>query len=242
MDSIFQLLKDSRRANQLALDMEGRSPFCTPAIVTNNADPLNKRRIKVTLQSKGGKTETDWLYRLTPDPYSDPPVPRIGQTVAVMFFDGDAHSGCYLGVLTNSPNPEQSTDAPILDDARTIEGDRVESVGRNDSQRVEESQTIAVGKQLKLQNDAGASLTLHESGAVVLQDAFGNKLVLGGQSGGLGNPTDFQWNTVSGNCNWNLGGNALNIQNAADVTIAGKSVIVTGSTDSDSDVNNTRGY
>lgn len=241
MENIFGLLKDSRRANQVALDMEGRSPFCTPAIVTDNTDPLNKRRIKVALQSKGGKVQTDWLYRLTPDPYSDPPLPRVGQTVAIMFFEGDAHSGCYLGVLTNDPNPERSSDAPILDDARLIEGDRIAKVSKNDSQRVEENQTIAVGKQLKLQNDAGASLTLHESGAVILQDAFNNKLVLGGSSAGLGNSNNFEW-TAQSNCTWNLNGNALNFTNAGDVKINGQSAIVVGSTDSGGDTNNTRGY
>ena len=242
MDAIFELLRQSRRSSQLANDLEGRSPFSVLGIVTNNVDPENKRRIRVTLQAKGGQTETDWLWRILASPSDDPPVPKVGQTVEICFIDGDPHQGCYKGTLTNAPNPEQTTPDPLLDDARVIEGIRKETVQKDDQQRIDQNQTVSVGKKLRLQNDAGAFLELTETGAIVLQDKWGNKLVLGGQSGGLNQPSDFIWNTITGNCKWNLGGNALEIQNASDVTIAGKSVIVVGSKDSDNDTNNQRGY
>lgn len=242
MDEIFELLRRSRRSAQLATDLEGRLPFTYLGIVTRNDDPEGKRRIKCTLQHTGGQTETDWLFRSTNSHSDDPQVPKPGMTVEVRFIDGDPHRGVYCGVLTNLPNPEQGTSNPLIDDARTIEGDRVFQVGNNDNLRVDQNQSVSVGKQLTLQNDAGAALILHESGAVILQDRWGNRMVLGGYTGGLDESSDFVWNTQSGHCNWNLNGRQLHINNPGDVTIAGKSVIVKGSVDTGGNVNNDRGY
>ncbi len=41
---------------------------------------------------------------------------------------------------------------------------------------------------------------------------------------------------------WQANGSVIAIVNASDVTINGKSIIVVGSTDTDGDTNNNRGY
>lgn len=220
MQEIFELLRQGRQANQQSLDLVGRSPFFQLGIVSNNMDPLGKRRVKCTLQSKGGQCETDWLFRLTHDPQNDPPLPKVGQTVAVMFIDGDPHSGVFFGLITNQLNPEKDQENPILDDTRQVEGDRQTRIDQND--------TLLVGKKFRLQNDAGAYLELSELGAVVLGDAFGHTWTLGGTGG-------TQWI-------WNLNGASVEVINAGGFGINGKQVIVVGSTDSDGDTNNTRGY
>lgn len=192
---------------------------------------------------------SDFLRRLSFLPYDDPPLPPIGSTVLCLFDNGDETRGWYIQ-CQNATNPAFEKESPQDDWWRETPGHKTELVGRDrqttvkgeDSERVEENQVISVGKQLTLQNDAGASLTLHESGAVILRDKWNNRMVLGGASGGLGEPTDFVWETLSGNVRWNLNNNQLNIVNAADVTIAEESVIVVGSTDSDGDTNNNRGY
>lgn len=229
MDSIFELLRQSRKASQFANDLEGRSPFSTFGIVTNNQDPLDKRRVKVTLQSKGGQCETDWLWRILPSPNDDPPVPKVGQTVEVSFTDGDPHQGCYKGVLTNQPNPEQATANPLLDDARVVEGDRSETVQGKADLRTDANHTLSVGQKLRLQNDAGAYLELAEDGRVILGDAFGHTLTLGAGSGN---------DTMA----WDFNGHQLNAVNVGGFSLNGHQAIVLGSVDTRGDANNDRGY
>ena len=183
MEEIFNRLHASRRANQLAMNLEGRSPFATKAVVTNNSDPEDLRRIKVTVASKGGQTEVaGWLWRLTPDPYSDPPVPRVGQTVAVMFFDGDPHDGCYLGVLTNRPNPQRDTYAPVLDDARSIEGDQVEDIQGDRLTDIKGSDSLTVEQTVTIQNAAGASIVLNTDGTIAIVAPAGIRITCNQES------------------------------------------------------------
>lgn len=122
MDSIFETLRQAKQTGKQAADLVGRSPMTQMGIVSNNEDPLGKRRVRVALQSKGAQTETDWLWRLTDGPYDDPPLPRLGQTVVVAFFEGDPHHGCYFGLQTNEPNPERKKENPEKDDWEWIEG------------------------------------------------------------------------------------------------------------------------
>lgn len=291
-NAIFAILAQSQKVNQIGLDLFGRQFGLQFAIVTNCDDPLKLRRIKVTTESKGGLTETDWLMPVKVLPYYDPPIPPVGSSVIIAFLDGNPHDGVYLGSTINRTNPEDTDQSdPVADNSQVIPGDSRESIGgflellikgylketiekyveatveeyvdlkiksyveatidgylehtvkQTETRRTDQNLTVSSGQTVVLQNDAGASLTLTAAGAVVLRDAFNNVMQLGGVSGGVpGATSDFMWNTVSGNCNWSLGGNALRIVNASDVSIANKSVIVLNSTDSDGDINNTRGY
>ena len=291
-NAIFSILAQSQKVNQIGLDLFGRQFGLQFAIVTNCDDPLKLRRIKVTTESKGGLTETDWLMPVKVLPYYDPPIPPVGSSVIIAFLDGNPHDGVYLGSTINRTNPQDTDQSdPVADNSQVIPGDSRESIGgffellikgylketvekyveatveeyvdlkiksyveatidgylehtvkQTETRRTDQNLTVSSGQTVVLQNDAGASLTLTAAGAVVLRDAFNNVMQLGGVSGGVpGATSDFMWNTVTGNCNWNLGGNALRLSNASDVSIANKSVIVLNSTDSDGDINNTRGY
>ena len=237
---LFELAQQSQRASQLANDLDGRLPFPQVAIVTNNADPENRRRVKVSLQ-KNAALETAWLDRKLSSPSEDPPVPKVGQTVLVEFYDGDPHRGCYAGILINDVNTAQETDNPLVDEARVIEGDRVESVRQNDRQVIDESQSVKVGKNLKLENTAGAYLELHESGAVILGDAFGNRFVLGGASAGLGLPTDMVMEQ-GGDFVWDLNGFDLSFLAAGGISINGSQVATVGAPDTDGDTLTGKGW
>lgn len=229
---LFKVWHESKRGTQLAKDLEGRSPFPSIGVVTQNDDPEQRRRVKVALPKNMG-VDSPWLDRKTTSPSEDPPVPKIGQTVEVSFIDGDPHRGVYSGVLTNAKNVAQDTPSPLIDDARCIEGSR--------SERVDKNSTLKVGKKLRLENDAGAYLELHESGALKLGDAFGNTIVLGGFTAAIGPTTDCVINTLS-SVAWNLNGQAINFSNTGNIAIGGQSIVVVGSTDSGGDVNNSRGY
>lgn len=233
METIFQLLHQTKQANQRALDQVGRVNHPTLCTVTDNSDPEGKRRIRVSDPAKPGLS-SDWLRRLTSTPYEDAPLPPVGSTVMALFDGGDETRGWYLE-CQNATNPNFPKESPQEDLWREVPGSRRD--------RTDKNQTISVGQKLRLQNDAGAYLELHESGAVILGDAFGNRLVLGGQSAAIaGVATNFLWEGGGGNCTWDLNGGTLSFADAANITINGSSIIVVGSTDSDNDINNTRGY
>jgi hypothetical protein len=248
LGQIFDTLHKSQQASQRSLDQVGRVNHPTLCTVTDNNDPEKKRRIKVSDPAKPALS-TDWLRRLSFTPGDDPPLPPVGSTVMCLFDNGDEVRGWYMQ-CQNATNPAFEKES-VQDDwwretpgrkTEVVGGDRQTTVKGEDAERIDQGRVLSVGKALILRNDAGASLTLHESGAVVLGDAFGNTLVLGGASGGLSSPTDFSWQTVSGNCNWNLGGNQLNIVNASDVTISGKSVATLTALDTGGDALTTRGW
>lgn len=261
---LFSILHQSQQANQQAMDRVGRVNYPTLCTVSNNNDPTNQRRIRVADPSRPG-LESDWLLRLQPFPYLDPPLPAIGQTVICLFEDGKESSGWYL-TCVNQTNPALAKESPQNDWWCEIPGHRTEKIGGKrdttiaetdttevgsdrsttvkgrDDERVDLHQEVSVGLSLTLKNDAGASLTLTAAGAVVLADAYGNRMVLGGATGSVpGVTTDFAWQTNS-NAVLNLGGNSFAITNANNVTIAGKSVTTIGALDTASEALVTRGW
>jgi len=54
-----------------------------------------------------------------------------------------------------------------------------------EERRTDEDLVVSVGRSLTLKTDSGCTFTLHESGHVVLQDAYSHKWTLGG-AGGIG--------------------------------------------------------
>lgn len=145
-DDLFQATK----AAPLALDLEGRSYAPYLAIVTNNADPQGDRRIKVT-QPGAPTLETDWIRRLQPSPYIDPPLPPVGSTVLVLSIDGDTTNGWYLQCV-NQTNPPLAKADPISDHHQRVPGD----------------QSINVGSTFTLTVDGGASITVGPGNVVTV--------------------------------------------------------------------------
>lgn len=276
MSEFFKILAQSEKANQYALDMEGRTSALQFAIVTNVDDPLKLRRIRCTTESKGGLTETDWLMPVKVLPYFDPPIPPVGSSVLIGFIDNDPHDGIFFGSTINRTNPEdKDQESPLNDNTQTIPGNSKEEIGgwfeetikgylkqtvekyaevlikdyldhtveKDEDRRTDENLTVDVGKTITIQNDAGAFIKLTELGAVIISDAFGNRLVLGGSSATeAGATSDFMWDTVSGNCNWNLGGNAIQLTNASGVAISGKQVATLGAVSTDGSVLVNKGW
>jgi hypothetical protein len=242
LSRILGALHQATEASKDAMDSRQRAMVPYLAIVTNNVDPQGLRRVKVTTPQAPG-IETPWLRRVLTAPHQDPPLPDIGQTVLVLSIDGDPMNGWYL-TANNLANPPQGKGNPVADFWDLVKGDRhlttegnlTETVGQNRdlltnesvNDRAEQNHLIDVGRALTLRNDAGASITLSQSGFIVIRDAFNHRITL---SGGVGN-----------GITWDLGGDSLDFVNAGDVTIAGKSIIVVGSKDSDNDTNNQRGY
>lgn len=254
---ILGILAQSMKTNQIANESLGRIWGMQMGVVADNLDPepsRGLRRIRVTTGPKGGLLTTDWLMRLALVPGFDPPVPAIGDSVVVGFFDGDPHDGFYLGSLHNATNPGFEQGDPLKDLSHVIPGDVTEyvqgllnkTVDGVEHRRTEDTLTQESGRTITIKNDAGvelllmengtatlknkagANLTLMPNGSVVLKDAFGHKWVLGGSGGS-------DWT-------WDLNGAEISIINAGGFTINGHQVAVVGAETDEGDNVITRGY
>lgn len=231
-------------------------------IVTDNRDPLNQRRIKVSPQSKAGLAPSDWLSHCNPAPAMDAPIPAVGSTVYFQFLDGDPHDGVWLGVTHNDTNPPDPTQSdPVNDcavevpgnDRRTVvgdsthqtTGDRTDESDKNHAVKVEENFTLTtqIGEvKISAQNN---QVTVYAATTMRFEDGSGGYIVMSGGALRFGNAAGQEWvmgGSSGSEWTWNAGGSAIAITNASDVTINSKSIIVVGSKDSDNDTNNQRGY
>lgn len=122
MTDLMDILARIQSVQSIAESMADRNMAAQFCITTDIQDPLNLRRVKVTTAAKGGATQTDWLMRLLPCPYWDPPMPTIGMSTVAENFDGNPHDAVYLGQVINNTNPAFSKVNPQLDDWRFIPG------------------------------------------------------------------------------------------------------------------------
>jgi len=245
MNGLFGTIYGSKQASKTATELNGRNVYLQLAMVTDNNDndrETGRRRIKATTASKGGKVSTDWLTRCLAAPTVDEEMPKIGQTVLIGYIDGNPHKGVYFGVLMNGTNPPLEKGDAINDRRQAVTNDHHVTVGNNDTlevgldwqRTVKNNGTVSVGKSLRLQNDMGAYLELNEAGFAVLGDAFGHRWVLGGSTGGNGG-SGSDWE-------WDANGASINIVNAGEFTVNGKSIASVGARDTDNDTLITRGW
>lgn len=89
------------------MDLISRQTNFVRAIVKNNKDPQNLRRVKVVVPQKTGeKEETDWIWPIS----STQRPPSIGQGVWVSYIDGDPEFPVWLGEFAKrDPNPSFAT-------------------------------------------------------------------------------------------------------------------------------------
>ena len=248
LSKIFEILADSTRANEIALDIDSRISLPMLAIVSANNDPDNKRRIKINLPSSPS-LESEWLYRLTPNPDLDSPVPKIGQTVMALFQDGVETEGFY-SCIQNATNPAIASDEPLIDHTESTKGKRLVDVLKDLlitvagkwSAQIKGNIDIKSNSRITFSNLAGATLTLHEVGVVILQDSLGNQVVLGGQTLGLGYPSDIIFNMVSSNLTLNMNNHSLQLNNCSDLKIGANSVAVVGALVTNGNSVTTKGY
>lgn len=106
-------------------------------------------RIKAAIANHGGRSESDWLSRAIPFPGASFPVPKLNDTVCIIYKDGDPHQGFYLGVVQNLINPAGDIDSLILD----IPKDTIASSQENLTVIAGESISFICGNvQIKIQN------------------------------------------------------------------------------------------
>lgn len=262
MSQILTTLAELNRLKSQLAELTNRIYGLQIGIVTDNRDPLNQRRIKVSPQSKAGLAPSDWLSHCNPAPAMDAPIPVVGSTVYFQFLDGDPHDGVWLGVTHNDTNPPDPSQAdPVNDcavevpgnDRRTVVGDSTHQTTGDRADETDKSHTVKVEEDFTLITQVGEisvtsiknQVTIKGLTQVRLEDGSGGYIVMNNGALRFGNAVGQEW--VMGGASgsewtWNAGGSAIAITNASDVTINGKSIIVVGSKDSDNDTNNSRGY
>ncbi|MEH1803216.1 MAG: phage baseplate assembly protein V [Nostoc sp.] len=244
MNNIFEILNQSSRANQIALDQQGRMPYPTLAIVTNNKDDQNKRRIKVSFPSSPS-LESDWIRRLDIAPRVDANLPPINSTVLILFVDGLESNAYYLPII-NDTNPPKDKEDIVNDYYSSIPGSKNVSVNGTDTLNVsgevainsEKSITSTTTEDVKAYSkrnifmQALQAITLSAAQYVLLQaGTWFFKLYSNGTSemgGGI----------LTINC----GGFGINFTNVGTMTINGKSVTTLTATDSRGDTIISKGW
>ncbi|MBD2060518.1 hypothetical protein H6F88_31750 [Oculatella sp. FACHB-28] len=151
LNEIFKVLHTSQKASQIALDQIGRVPYPVLAVVTNNVDPTDRRRIQVSDPAKPDLS-SDWLRRINPFPFIDPPLPTVGQTVLCLFIGGDELKGWYLS-LNNDTNPPHNKLNPIEDL----------------SLRVPKNLTVHFGETAKVTCDSGVEIFIDVAGRITIK-------------------------------------------------------------------------
>ena len=168
MNQIFELLFSAAKAAPHAIDRSNRQDMAILGAVSNNDDPDGLRRIKITDPASPG-LESHWLRRIAPAPGYDLPMPEIGQTVRVLFVEGDPSQGWYSSCI-NLTNPPLIKKDPIRDAAFSYPGERVTTIAQSD--------LLKVSKNIKLENGVGAFIEMTAEGNVIIGDAFGKKITM----------------------------------------------------------------
>ncbi len=237
MNNIFEILNQSQKANQIAIDQQGRMPYPTLGICVDNADPQNKRRIKVALPSSPSLS-SDWIRRLDIAPGVDANLPPINSTVLILFVDGLESNGYYLPII-NDTNPPKDKEDIVNDYYSSIPGSKNVSVSGTDTLNVsgevainsEKSITSTATEDVKAYSkrnifmQALQAITLSAAQYVLLQaGTWFVKLYSNGTS-------EMGGGVLTVNC----GGFGLRLINVGTMSINDKPVVVVGATDSRGD-------
>lgn len=200
MTDFMTALAHAASAAAIAEKFRGRQPFFQRAVVTRNnpeePDKIARRCIKVIIP-KMGATESYWLERINIAPADDPPIPPVGSTVCVGFYDGNPHDGFWIGVTSNLKNPPFEQADAVKDSSSTIPGDRARSVIGNEydvvkgdrelettgnydrmtegqeNRRTEQDLSVSGGQSMTIENDSQCRIHHDQAGFTCHTDRTG---------------------------------------------------------------------
>lgn len=253
----LELLNYAVKGAKLAHEaLANRQPFPLIATVADNNDPEGRRRVKVYDPTKGNQYQTEWLLPLRIMPTHDTPMPRVNDTVLLIFINGDPQDALYLP-YTNQINAPLEKENPIDDLVQQIPGNNINNIlGRLETtvkgaltkyveSTAEEyynafyklyskaetlidaaTQLTLTGQQLARIASTGCSITL-ANGVITWSWAGGTKTMVMGSDGNL---------TID------MGGGQFNIVNANGLTVNNKSITTIGAVDSRGDTLTTKGW
>jgi|694.fasta_scaffold01920_13 phage baseplate assembly protein V len=149
--SFLSRLTELQDTAKFANSLIGRNIAPYLAIVSNNNDPDNRRRIKV-VNPANPQLETHWIRRLDTTQGKDEPLPKIGQTVLVLCIDGVDTNAFYL-YCVNDTNPPLNKNNVVEDFMYNLDG----------------SYTITADRTITLQTASGGVITVNTNGSVSVQ-------------------------------------------------------------------------
>lgn len=241
--SFLELLTNAQKASQVAQDQQGRTPYPTLGICTENNDPEDRRRIKVALPSSP-QVSSYWINRLVIQPNFDPPMPVVGQTVMVFFVDGLEDQGYYFQ-LFNDTNPARSKGDAIKDLSEEIPGKKDVSIKEDDSLAVEGKITtnggdIEIASEKDINAEVKGNILMNALQAISLIAAQYVLLRAGSWFIKLfsNGTSEIGGSVLTVNC----GGFGFAFSNVGTFSINGKDVVVLGGKDTDNDTINQRGW
>lgn len=259
--SFIDLLARLSKVEAQIQELDTRVHPLQVATVTEIDD--DRRMIRVTREVQGAQAQDYFLQAGRRSSCEDEPLPPVGTTVLVGAANGDPHDLHLIRTLCNDTNPPDPTQRSPRDDMtieipgderRTVAGNQVNQTGGDRADEVTgEYSLTAKGQSLTIDAlTGGMELTALVGDVVVrgmrsvrLEDGSGSFILLAAGTVTIGNAAGQTWQLgvgTGGGCSWNLNGGKAALTNCTGFTINGKEVIVVGSTDSDNDVNNTRGY
>lgn len=90
------------------------------AVVIDNNDPNNLRRLKVQVQTTGPEV-TDWIWPVTPSSVQTEP-PAIGQGVWVSYIGGDPEYPVWMGAFGKNKSPNKQVFIKPLENKVSLTG------------------------------------------------------------------------------------------------------------------------
>ncbi|MEH1957659.1 hypothetical protein [Nostoc sp.] len=244
MNNIFEILNQSKLANQIAIDQQGRMPYPTLGVCVDVSDPQNKRRIKVALASNPSMS-SDWVRRLDIAPGVDANLPPINSTVLIFYVDGLESNAYYLPII-NDTNPPKDKEDIVNDYYSSIPGSKNVSVNGTDTLNVkgevsvnsEKSITSTTTEDVKAYSkrnifmQALQAITLSAAQYVLLQaGTWAFKLYSNGTS-----------EVTGGVLTIDCGGYGFRLTNVGTMSVNDKPVAVVGAVDSRGDTIVSKGW
>jgi uncharacterized protein involved in type VI secretion and phage assembly len=164
--------------DELRADGTGPMYGVYPAVVTDNRDPDQLGRVRVTLSSvrgAGSSGDGNWARVATlmaGNHRGSWFIPDVKDEVLVAFEGGDPRRPYVVGALWNGVNvPPESMDG---------DGNNYRKVLRSRSGVMVTLDDQSGAEQLKLETPGGRKVTLQDgTGAIVIEDSNGNSIVLG---------------------------------------------------------------
>lgn len=165
MEQIFSTLAEATRLSKELKGLAGRTFGLQLGIVTQRLPDDPYHRIKATVAALGAKFETDWLLHVTPAYGVSFPAPNPGDTVVILYEDGDTHKGYYLGLLLNAVNPGTSPDVLTV------------NVGNSALQMSKDAIALSVGGTALVISDGSVTVNGQEVTTLGAEDTRGDTLI-----------------------------------------------------------------
>ncbi|MEM6635164.1 MAG: phage baseplate assembly protein V [Pseudomonadota bacterium] len=202
------------------------------AFVSDNQDPENLGRLKLTIPSVLGEAASDWALPCVPygggGDFGMLAVPPIGAQVIVEFLEGDISSPVWTGTFWRQASEMPAEYAATTTKILKTESGHVLTFEDEDGAEQITLQSTAEAELvmdpdggIQLTDSQGATVTLDASaGEITVADANGNSMVMG--ASGI-TCTDANGNEIK------TSGGGVDIKASAIVNIEGSMVTVAGS-------------